>query len=209
MNEALRSILSGGDEWYHNSDGRHIKFNKDGTGELWCRSNFNYWILAVIEWKAIKPPHGPSQIVEFPNQVPNTVWNKAPQLLGHLDIEITLTKRLPKVAETSVLAQGNGINERNLTDDAFQTRLFTVRIEKGNFVEPACIGHSNWRYELRLTFDKSPYPPREQWKDTEYGPDQGQYWNIVEFVSRHVPGLEKQGKPMNVAPTGLSACAVS
>ncbi|KAI1213100.1 uncharacterized protein F4807DRAFT_457185 [Annulohypoxylon truncatum] len=210
MNEALCSILSGEDEWYYHEEGRHIKFNKDGTGELWCRCNFNYWILAVIEWKSVKPPHGPSQIVEFPGQVSNTAWNKGPQLLGQLDLEITLTKRLPKLAETSVLAQGTGINERSLTDDAFQPRLFTVRIEKGNFVVPASTVSSDWRYELRLLFDKSPYPPRSQWKNPEHGPDDSQFWDIVEFVSRHVPDLEKQGKPMNLTSSeGWNGCVVS
>lgn len=34
MNEALCSILYGEDEWYYHAEGRHIKFNKDGTGEV-------------------------------------------------------------------------------------------------------------------------------------------------------------------------------
>ena len=37
MNEALCSILSGEDEWCFDTDGRSVKFNKDGTGEV-CRS---------------------------------------------------------------------------------------------------------------------------------------------------------------------------
>ena len=37
MNEALCSILSGEDEWCFDTEGRSIKFNKDGTGEV-CRS---------------------------------------------------------------------------------------------------------------------------------------------------------------------------
>ncbi|KAI1096563.1 hypothetical protein F5B19DRAFT_151613 [Rostrohypoxylon terebratum] len=210
MNEALCSILSGEDQWNYHSEGRHIIFNKDGTGELWCRCNFNYWILAVIEWKSIKQPHGPSEIVEFPGQVPNTTWDKGPQLLGQLNLEITLTKRLPKSAENSVLAQGNGINERSLVDEAFQPRLFTVRIEKGNFIEPACTEPNDWRYELRLLFDKSPYPPRSQWKDPTNGPDDSQFWDHREFVSRHVPALAKCGKPMNLtAGGGWNGCVVS
>jgi hypothetical protein len=35
--EALRSMLSGEDEWCFDSEGRSIKFNKDGTGEV-CKS---------------------------------------------------------------------------------------------------------------------------------------------------------------------------
>jgi hypothetical protein len=36
MNESLCSILSGEDEWCFDADGRAIKFNPDGTGEV-CR----------------------------------------------------------------------------------------------------------------------------------------------------------------------------
>ncbi|KAI1460603.1 hypothetical protein F4805DRAFT_369147 [Annulohypoxylon moriforme] len=211
MNEALCSILTGEDEWYYHADGRHIKFNKDGTGELSCRCNFNIWILAELEWKSIKPPHGPSQIVEFPGQVSNNTWNKGPQLLGQLDLEITLLKQLSKRAKGTIVEKNTLVNEGSLTDDAFRTRQFTVRFEKGNFLEPVCTDPNlDWRYELRLLFDKSPYPPRSQWKEPEQGPDSCQFWDMIEFVSRHVPGLEKQGKAMNIASTGvLSGCSVS
>jgi len=37
MNEALCSILSGEDEWCFDAEGRSIKFDEDGTGEV-CRS---------------------------------------------------------------------------------------------------------------------------------------------------------------------------
>ena len=34
MNESLCSVLSGEDEWYFDTEGRSIKFNKDGSGEV-------------------------------------------------------------------------------------------------------------------------------------------------------------------------------
>lgn len=38
MNEALCSILTGEGEWAFDFDGKYIKFNDDGTGEV-CSCN--------------------------------------------------------------------------------------------------------------------------------------------------------------------------
>ena len=97
------------------------------------------------------------------------------------------------------------INELSLTDDAFRPKSYTVRIERGNFIEPCCIGYSSSespRFALRLLFDKSPYPPRSEWKEPEGGPDGGQFWNHVEFVSRNSPDLIDKRKAMNDVSTG-------
>ncbi|KAI0839519.1 hypothetical protein F5Y06DRAFT_24223 [Hypoxylon sp. FL0890] len=192
MNEALYSILSGEKEWCFDTEGRTIKFNKDGTGELWCRCNFNYWIAAAFEWKSIVSPRNP-------NQVTSAAQNrKGPQLLGQLDLEITLAKRLPEWVKSSVL---ENITERSLTDDAFRPKTYTIKIEKGNFMLPCSIGYGpSWdkpRYALRLLFDKSPYPPRSEWREPGQGPDDSQFWDHTEFVGRPSPGLEKRGRAMN------------
>ncbi|KAI2465523.1 hypothetical protein F4781DRAFT_20980 [Annulohypoxylon bovei var. microspora] len=212
MNEALCSILSGEGEWCYHTEGRFIKFNRDGTGELWCRCNFNYWIAADIEWESIKPPRNPSQIAGIPSQTWSAAQNKGPQLLGRLDLEITLLKRLPKGAESSNLSKSTGANECSLTDDAFRPKSFTITIERGNFIEPSHVGYpssNSSRFAFRLLFDKSPYPPRSEWRRPEDGPDDSQFWNHVEFVGRISPDLEKQGKAMNQESAGWSECAVS
>ncbi|KAI1378810.1 hypothetical protein F4677DRAFT_412065 [Hypoxylon crocopeplum] len=105
MNEALCSILCSEGEWYFDAEGRFITFNKDGTGELWCRCNFNYWIVAELEWKSIEPPRDPGQVVKIQRQVASVAHNKGPQLLGQLDLEITLTKRLPQRGEYTILSK--------------------------------------------------------------------------------------------------------
>ncbi|KAI1496189.1 hypothetical protein F5X99DRAFT_83935 [Biscogniauxia marginata] len=215
MNEALCSILSGEDEWCFDTEGRSIKFNKDGTGELWCRCNFNYWIAAELEWKRIEPPHDPSRIVEIPSQVASATQNRSPQLLGQLDLEITLAKRLSQRVESFIMTKNTVINELSLTDDAFRPKSYTVRIEKGNFIEPCYIGcpsssSEKPRFALRLLFDKSPYPPRSEWRKPEGGPDGGRFWDHVEFVSRTSPDLAKQGRAMNdVSSGGWNGCVVS
>jgi hypothetical protein len=101
-----------------------------------------------------------------------------------------------------------------LTDDAFQPKSYSIRIEKGNFTEPSFVGSespSRPRYALRLLFDKSPYPPREEWREPEGGPDSGKFWGHKEFVGRDAPELEKLGRATNdPAPAGgWNSCAVS
>jgi hypothetical protein len=106
------------------------------------------------------------------------------------------------------------LNELGLTDDAFRPKSYTIRIEKGNFTEPCHVGYSSSytppRFALRLLFDKSPYPPRSEWRKPEGGPDSGQFWDHIEFVGRISPELEKQGRAMNDLPlAGWHSCAVS
>ncbi|OAQ61197.1 hypothetical protein VFPPC_02201 [Pochonia chlamydosporia 170] len=211
MNEALCSILCGEEEWWYDQDGRSISFNNDGTGELWCRCNLNYWIAAEIEWKSIKQVDR----VEPSSQSVNTVsdaQSKNPRHLGQLNLQITLTKRLPQRARDSILSKSTIINELSLKDDAFQPKFYAVTIEKGNFIEPCRIGFSSStasRFALRLLFDTSPYPPRSEWKNPEGGPDGGQFWDHREFVSRPSTELEKQGRAMNeTSPTITGSCAV-
>lgn len=87
-----------------------------------------------------------------------------------------------------------------LTDAAFQPKLYSIRIEKGNFTEPCFAGSESPlrpRYALRLLFDRSPYPPREEWREPGGGPDSGQFWGHTEFVARDAPELEELGRAMN------------
>ncbi|KAE9368312.1 hypothetical protein N431DRAFT_485870 [Stipitochalara longipes BDJ] len=212
MNEALCSILSGEDQWSFDQEGRSIKFNPDGTGELWCRCNFNYWIASELEWKSIKLPNSvrpPAQVVE----TASASQNKGPHFLGQLHLEITLIKRLPEWARDSGLSKGTMLNERGLTDDAFRPKSYNIRIEKGHFVEPSYIGVSTeykTRFALRLLFDRSPYPPRSQWREPERGPDGGRFWDHKEFVGRISNELKNQGRAMNdLSPPGRNSCIVS
>jgi len=87
------------------------------------------------------------------------------------------------------------INEALLTDDAFLPKTYSLRLEKGNFLTP-CDELSSFedeftpRFALRLAFDKSPYPPREEWKEPEGAPDAVKMWKWKAFVSRSSPELK-------------------
>lgn len=99
---------------------------------------------------------------------------------------MTLTKRLPKSTLSSVLAQSTLVNEHSLTDEAFKTKSFTVRVEKGRFIEPSRVGFAATfakRFDLRLVFEPSPYPPKSEWKSLERGVEDGQFWDHKQFVA--------------------------
>lgn len=137
--------------------------------------------------------------------------NKAPSLIGQINLEMTLLNRIPQ--EVQSYRPMPVFNE--LEDDAFQPRLYSIRIEKGNFTLPCFAGSENGyrpnnRYALRLLFDRSPYPPRKDWMKPEYGPDGCGFWDRKEFVGRSTPGLDNKKRAMNdPAPAGgWDSCAV-
>ncbi|KAI1326437.1 hypothetical protein F5Y16DRAFT_374802 [Xylariaceae sp. FL0255] len=208
MNEALCSILCSEDEWLFDSDGKTIKFNKDGTGELSCRCNFSYWIFVEILWKNVKPPQDRSAF--NPKGT-----NAAGQVLGQLDVEITLTRELPQSARRWAETHPDtaASMNRNLIDDAYKPKIFTITVVKGNFVEPCWVGDRSMdrqRYSYRLLFDKSPYSPRSEWRKPEGGPDDGRFWEIVDFVGRASPDSAKRQNPMNdPSASGWNSCIVS
>ncbi|KAI8959227.1 hypothetical protein F5Y11DRAFT_333834 [Daldinia sp. FL1419] len=211
MNEALCSILSG-EEWSFDLEGRSIKFNNDGTGELWCRCNFNVWIAAELQWKSLGSLGDSSENIETPSQAASSAQGRGPRLLGQLNVEITLEKRLPESVRTTILSKSTIINELSLTDEAFRPKSYTLRIERGNFIEPCYVGFPSAdkpRFALRLIFNKSPYPPRPEWRKPDGGPDGGQFWDHVEFVARVSPELSNEGKAMNDISAGVwDGCTV-
>jgi hypothetical protein len=142
---------------------------------------------AEFEWKAVDPH---DQIID--------THRDTPQPLGQFKIQITLTKRRTMPFQSGLLQQAR-INEDRLTDEAFRPKTYAIRLEKGNFITPA---HAKARintelterFALRLAFDKSPYPPRHEWKEAEGGPDANQFWDWKEFAGRESPELKKQAE---------------
>jgi hypothetical protein len=81
------------------------------------------------------------------------------------------------------------VNRGCLLDGAFQPKSFTVRIEQGNFAPPGHINDIFTRkkgYTKRLVFDKPPYPPESEWKESwreDWAVDKGHnWWDYNEFV---------------------------
>lgn len=82
-----------------------------------------------------------------------------------VDVEMTLTKRcLSDVFPDQVI-------EATLLDAAFRPKTYNVELAKGRFAKADWLWwqgqcppkHSETWFGLRIVFDKSPYPPLEEW----------------------------------------------
>jgi hypothetical protein len=150
----------------------------------------NVWIGAEFDWKATD--ESLNRIVEIGS---HDGHKGHPQLLGQFNIELTLTKRRTGFFRSGQLQYAK-INEACLTEDAFRPKVYTIRLEKGNFITPndaraRMEDNLTERFALRLVFDKSPYPSRCEWKKPELGPDAIQFWEWKEFAARKCPELKR------------------
>jgi hypothetical protein len=158
---------------------------------------FAYWIISEFEWKStgMEPLDGDittghDATLDDDNDDDETPqWNKIEHLVGKLNLEITLTKRLPPSMRNTAMERNAMPNGGSLTDDAFRPKNFTVRIEQGSFALPAEVLHNakplGTRWKTRLVFDPSPYPPASEWKRTVWNRTSGHwFWDDKEFVGR-------------------------
>ncbi|KAE8311249.1 hypothetical protein BDV41DRAFT_578733 [Aspergillus transmontanensis] len=181
MTDTLLSILT--DEiWSWDPYQNQIKFNKDGTGTLICRLELVVWIAAEFDWRP-QNPEDLSQPIDLPSNP-----QRRPSQLTQFNIEITLTKR--RMTELGDAVNRLVINEQLLTDAAFLPKEYTVKLENGQFLCASDVGgrySDSPRFRTRLVFNKSPYPPREEWKETDGGVDANRFWEWREFCSRRLP----------------------
>lgn len=89
-------------------------------------------------------------------------------------------------------------NASSLTAAAYQERTLVITIEKGDFLSDECVSHkgseySRGRYNMRIIFDKSPFPPPDAWAspmpDYLYG---SHWWDFTEFVGRAMSQEEQK-----------------
>lgn len=99
-----------------------------------------------------------------------------------------------------------------LRDEAFAPKTYAVTLEKGRFIEPCrafykkpyVLFQKAWdrtrpdRFKSRITFDRSPYPPLEEWRPETIEKsslsstlDHHHVWEYREFV-RHLIPREKE-----------------
>ncbi|ELR06919.1 hypothetical protein GMDG_02289 [Pseudogymnoascus destructans 20631-21] len=156
------------------------------------------YIFAVnLEWKSIPLPKSDEAIETAETK---TTANGKPQLLGKLNLEITLNTSVAN-SLTGWLPNWPSPNEHYLSEAAFRTRSFTAAIEKGNFIPNLWVGYEGkfkQRWGLRLLFDKSPYPTREGLKSLDEVPiSVDELDEMVTFLARRLPDSETRGKAMN------------
>jgi hypothetical protein len=114
-----------------------------------------------------------------------------------IDIEITLSKRLPERGYETTLPD---INEVNLKAAAFQPKRYNLQMAIGRFTADTWFYFTNplqsavdksmskevehWN-KFRVVFDKSPYPPLEEWVEQKNGVDRAirvhKFWEFRDF----------------------------
>jgi hypothetical protein len=150
--------------------------------QLICAAELNVWIAAEFNWKS-QNPGSLAQTIDITDNAP-----ESRSTLAQFNIELTLTKRrIPKIGDADM--QRYRINESLLTDGAFLPKMYTIKLEKGKFLtsfdarDPV---KDSPMFAVRLVFDKSPYPSREEWKEPVGAPDAMKFWEWTEFCGRRL-----------------------
>ncbi|KAF8961554.1 hypothetical protein BDZ97DRAFT_1828797 [Flammula alnicola] len=153
--------------WYADSyNGHIIRLNPDGIGEIISRTELSLWLAAHIDWKIIES--GGVQETAAPKQSLLNKWILSSQTSRVLvaTIEITITKRRGPMCHSIINPEmAHTMGGYFLLESAFQPKQFNITVERGEFMAPLVLkGMPSPVFGLRMTFDKSPYPPMESWK---------------------------------------------
>lgn len=125
--------------------------------QLVCAVEYTPLIASQFEWKLC---HEPDDV------------EMSPPI--NLDIAMTLKKRDMK-------SWPGPVGWTPLNDAAFHKKTYQLRLEQGKFkVEGRTTFSYNPTYRYRLTWDRSPYPPLDEWKD-KLPAAAGRYWLRKDF----------------------------
>lgn len=181
--ETVLDILTA-DYWNARNGDNKILFRTEGTGEVSrCHAIidicffFSYpqlWhyieqtpFAAEFNWQALDPA------------CLDEKSTKRRKRVSKLTIEINIKNR--NELEESVSSDhgaGRILNERQLHDVAFASKTFSVHLERVISKKTSDGGHTLYTY--RVLFDKSPYPPTDEWREPVFG---RKCWEKHEFVS--------------------------
>ena len=102
-----------------------------------------------------------------------------------IEVAITLTKRPLKTRPFP-----DSWRPPVLSEAAYQQKVYHLRLEQGRFkVENRTTYGCHPMYEYRMTWDRSPYPPLEEWTNNR-GVEAGKYWERKDFYKGELEGLE-------------------
>jgi hypothetical protein len=161
------------------------------SAKLSAGAEFHWAILAEFEWKATATTPL--------NQMSKD--SKSPHLITQVNMEITLTKHKNPARNEKLESK-----HIHVTDDALRPKSFNIRIEDGNFALPEDVLYNGPNvetpYTKRLVFDKSPYPPESEWKESwleDWKESEGtNYWDEKEFVNDNTSFEEWSAKNKSI-----------
>ncbi|KAJ4386029.1 hypothetical protein N0V93_008920 [Gnomoniopsis smithogilvyi] len=145
-------------------------FHQHGTGEIILIHEARAWIGAQTEWKCLDGAAILNRDIPciVDGQGDASAQDRARNnLIADISMEITITKR---VITSRGTVEGLDLNEFYLKDQAFTPKRYFARLESGTFMttmEEKLKAIPPWtpRFKYRLSFDTSPYPQSEDWKD--------------------------------------------
>ncbi|KAJ7183591.1 hypothetical protein C8R46DRAFT_884346 [Mycena filopes] len=201
--EAVYSVLCDEESWHWDDyEGHKLIFHTDGTGEITSLAEMHVWIVAIFEWKV----HDPTAVQYHPEPTASRgLFFRAPEPpILRTAIEFTLTKQTAPLFGRVLERTRYRMNEDILLDAAFEPRVLNITVEQGRFALswPRRVrrrtlfefgGDAGPRFRTRLTFDVSPYPPREAWRPDQYSMvnSMGQL-NMTQFCAREL-APEREG----------------
>ncbi|KAF9697520.1 hypothetical protein EKO04_004169 [Ascochyta lentis] len=201
--EQVLALLCGNDDpWTWGGDVHQcrVSFESNGTGALNCGENQRSWIAVEFNWSFSTEPV----------RADTGTWTIA--------IQIILTTRLTsEYHKYNHWFEGAALQDhlRNppppseapfpwapLHSAAFCPKQYTLTLSRGHFIEPfhhfikppypiLQSGSERFapnRFSCQLVFDKSPYPPREEWAesfgngDLRRSLEYHHYWERTDFV---------------------------
>nr|POF22144.1 hypothetical protein CFP56_36230 [Quercus suber] len=210
MNDALCSILCSVSGWSHEMQaGVCLRFNEDGTGEVCAVGELGTGFVFGVNMKWRSVPRRREWYGINDNQISKHTnpLAAAPAFLGRLQLEITLENSM--AVSLTRFGFHHDSNEATLTVAAFLPRLFTVVIERGNFLHEDYVGRfDSCRSALRLTFDVSPYPLLESYRlDRPYPSPPLDEWCRLLNGSRTYLARELPASAANVRATNDDSIA--
>lgn len=152
--------------------------------KLLCVIEFDIFISVEFDWKVLGSP-----INEHSINIGG--WSPTTPELAQLELELTLTKRLPARLQQPGMPKVP-LAEEWFTDEAFRTKKFTVHLQQGRFPAPA-ESHlpegplPMQRFQLRLAFEPSVFPPYSEWRAPSGAPAAYKFWQWKEFCARVLP----------------------
>jgi hypothetical protein len=150
------------------------------TVQLYLGVENSCWIASKFEWK----PGSLLDLVVKPSSSGDQGY------MMQFNIEMTLTTRTPDREDFDW--SRTSVNQGVLKETAFVPKIYTITLEKGVFYTACDMRgpvnpQSHPRFSLRLSFDKSPYPPREEWKENGLSAaDANMFWEWREFCSHEL-----------------------
>ncbi|MBE3042646.1 hypothetical protein IMZ48_08730 [Candidatus Bathyarchaeota archaeon] len=146
-----------------------------------CGTGMSLFIAAIFDWK----PTADRDAASLERAV---AADDSGDGIPPVDIALTVTlsnRRMPQYGAMSTA--GWELHDTILAKGAFRAKTHAVRVERGTFpIIGASDGLCHW-YSLRLVFDKSPYPPLEEWVKKRPA-DIHKYWERTDFYGGPVEG---------------------